>query len=115
MVQTLDNPKFVPKPLIIKTRVLNLVSILNEIELYLEISIMGCALLILAMTLIAYWLAKSSKLLIISGAFILFFIRGLCLFLGNFFETFNDIPANSYWLTFDFIILLLIYFAITKK
>jgi len=88
---------------------------MNEIELFLEIFVMGSALLILVMTMISYRLAKSTKLLILSGAFVLFFLRGLCLLLGNFFEVFESIPRNSYWLGIDFLILLLIYAAITRK
>ncbi len=88
---------------------------MNDIEIFLEIVVMGAALVILIMTMISYRLAKSSKLLILSGAFILFFIRGLCLLLGNFYSFFEDIPANSYWLGIDFLILICIYAAITRK
>ncbi|MDP6154977.1 MAG: hypothetical protein QF682_02430 [Candidatus Thermoplasmatota archaeon] len=88
---------------------------MNDIELFLEIFVMGAALVILIMSLISYRLAKSSKLLILSAAFILFFIRGLCLLLGNFYSSFEDIPANTYWLGIDFLILICIYTAITRK
>jgi len=88
---------------------------MNDVELFLEIFVMGAAITILVMTIISYRLAKSSKLLILSAAFFLFFIRGLGLFLGNFFSSFEDIPANSYWLGIDFLILICIYVAITRK
>lgn len=88
---------------------------MNDIELFLEIFVMGAALVILIMTLISYRLAKSSKLLILSTAFILFFIRGLCLLLKNFYSSFENIPTNTYWLGIDFLILICIYAAITRK
>jgi len=88
---------------------------MSAIDIFLEIFVMACSLLILAMTLTAYRLAKNSKLLLISGAFVLFFLRGLFLLLDNFLDIFDNISLNSYWLAFDFFILLLIYFAIIKK
>ena len=88
---------------------------MNEMELFLEIFVMGAALVILIMTTISYRLARSSKLLILSLAFILFFVRGLCLLLGNFYSFFENIPPNSYWLAIDFLILICIYAAITRK
>ncbi len=88
---------------------------MNDIELYLEIFIMGSALLILIMTLISYRQAKSHKLLIISAAFILFFTRGLLLFLGNFIDGLSNFSTNIFWLAFDSAILLLIYLAIIRR
>ena len=83
--------------------------------MFLEIAVMGCALLILVMTLISYRLARSSKLLILSGAFALFFLRGLFFILSGSVGLFDKIPDRSYWLAVDFLILGLIYVAIVRK
>jgi len=88
---------------------------MNEIEMFLEIAVMGSALLILVMTLISYRLAKSSKLLILGGAFALFFFRGLFFLLGGSVGFLDNIPDRQCWLAVDFLILCLIYVAIVRK
>ena len=88
---------------------------MNEIDMFLEIAVMGSALLILVMTLISYRLAKSSKLLILGGAFALFFLRGLFFLLSGSVGLFDGIPTRRYWLAVDFFILVLIYLATFKK
>ncbi len=88
---------------------------MNYLNLFLEIFVMGSALLILVMTVISYRLSRSGKLLILGGAFVIFFVRGLLFLLGNFIDPLEGIFSTSYWLAADFLILGLIYLAIIRK
>jgi hypothetical protein len=96
--------------------ILILVDIMNGIEVFLKIAIMGLGFLLFIIMIMAYSRVKNTKLLFATVAFFLFFIKGLLLTLGlvsvYFFKTF---PTTIEISLIDFLILILLYFGIAKK
>jgi len=73
------------------------------------------ALGLLIVSLYSYKKYKNSKLLFVSIVFLIFFIKGLVLSLGLFFEQFEGLISNSYIGLFDLIILISLFLATLKR
>ena len=80
----------------------------EDIILLLSILVASFSLLLLIVSTAAYIKTKSIKLLIISIAFSLFFIKGVLLSINYFVQE----PIG---IILDFIILLMLYYASVKK
>ena len=88
---------------------------MEELTLYLEISIIGIALLLFVMTLFSYKLSKNPKVLILSLAFLIFSVKIIMLFVSEYFESIDWFGTLNSLLIFDFIIVLIIYSSLIKK
>jgi len=88
---------------------------MEELTLYLEISIIGIALLLFVMTLFSYKLSKNPKVLILSLAFLIFSVKIIMLLASEYFESIDWFGTLNSLLIFDFIIVLIIYSSLIKK
>ncbi len=73
------------------------------------------ASILLVLTLISYKTYKTSKLLLISGVFLVLLIRGILLTYGFFSDTFAEIVTNEYLWIVDLLILLFLYAGYSLK
>ena len=88
---------------------------MEELTLYLEISIIGITLLLFILTIFSYRLSKNPKVLILSMAFLIFAIKVLLLLASEFFKLLQIVGIINGLLIFDFLIVLIIYFSLIKK
>jgi hypothetical protein len=88
---------------------------MEDLTLYLELSVIGIALLLFIMTLISYRLSKNPKVLILSLAFVLFSIKVMLLLASEYFKSFDWFGTINALLISDFIIVIIIYFSLIKK
>jgi len=88
---------------------------MEELTIYLEISIIGIALLLFVMTLFSYKLSKNPKVLILSLAFLIFSVKIIMLLVSEYFESIDWFGTLNSLLIFDFIIVLIIYSSLIKK
>jgi hypothetical protein len=88
---------------------------MEELTLYLEISIIGITLLLFVLTLFSYRISKNPKVLILSMAFFIFAVKILLLLASEFFKILQLIGTINGLLIFDFLIVLIIYFSLIKK
>ncbi len=88
---------------------------LSEMEPFFRVSLMGFALLLSFLMGVATYRVKSVKLLLVTLAFLGFFIKGLLLTLGIFLTVFSRaFQANLEMVLMDFAILVLIYAGMVK-
>lgn len=88
---------------------------MEELTLYLEICIIGIALLLFVMTLFSYKLSKNPKVLILSLAFLIFSFKIIMLLAAEYFEPIDWFGTINSLLIFDFIIVIIIYSSLIKK
>jgi hypothetical protein len=88
---------------------------LDDFTLYLELSVIGIALLLFFMTIISYRLSKNPKVLILSLAFLMFGIKIIMLFASEYFSNVNWFGSINALLIFDFVIVIIIYISLIKK
>ncbi|MDI6708266.1 MAG: hypothetical protein QME47_04175 [Candidatus Thermoplasmatota archaeon] len=85
---------------------------MEVLEIFLRICVAGFALLLLSVALLSYKRTKNLRILAISACFLIFFIKGLVLLYDMLKPTFYyPIP----FLCLDFLILIVLYFAVAKK
>ena len=73
------------------------------------------ALGMLLVSLLSYRRFKNSKLLFVSGAFLLFFIKGLLLSIELFSSALTVFTSSIYFHAIDVIILILLFIATLKR
>ena len=88
---------------------------MEELTLYLEITIIGIVILLFLMTLLSYRISKNSKVLILSMAFLIFAVKIILLLVSEYFGYVDWFGTINALLIFDFIIVLVIYFSLIKK
>ncbi len=88
---------------------------MEDLTLYLELSVIGISLLLFIMTMISYRLSKNPKVLILSLAFLLFSIKIILLLTSIYIGYFDWFGTINALLIFDFIIVITIYFSLIKK
>ena len=88
---------------------------MEELTLYLEVSIIGIVILLFLITLLSYRLAKNPKVLILSIAFLIFAIKIILLFVSESLSGLQWFGTINALLVFDFIIIIIIYFSLIKK
>ncbi len=77
---------------------------------------MGFSLLLFVISAISYKRIRSQRLLFVSMAFCIFFVKGLVLTIGIFSEGVADMfNASIEVIILDFAILILLYLGIAKK
>ncbi len=88
---------------------------MDELTLYFEVSIIGIVILLFIITLLSYWLSKNPKVLILSLAFLIFASKITMLLASEFFLALQWFGTINAMLTFDFVIVLVIYISLVKK
>ena len=83
------------------------------IILYACITIVSLVLLVIS--LLSYWKYRKLRHLLISVMLLLFFLQGILLSLGLFFEEIACFTSSIYIWVFTLIILVLLYITILKK
>lgn len=89
---------------------------MNNLEIFFRVALMGFSLILFVVSAITYRRVKRTKLLLVSLAFALFFVKGLMLTLGLFINSIGDVFQSSVLVTMlDFGIMLFLYFSVVKK
>ena len=89
---------------------------MDTIEVFLRVALMGFSLLLFATSVISYARVRHTRLLLISGAFALFFVKGLVLTMAIWMPWLDLLFfASIYVIAIDFLILITIYFGIAKR
>jgi hypothetical protein len=88
---------------------------MEDVTLYLEISVIGITILLFLMTLLSYRMSHNPKVLILSAAFLIFAIKILLLLSSEYFEPLQEFGSINTLLIFDFIIVIIIYSSMIKK
>jgi hypothetical protein len=85
------------------------------IETFLTILLAGLSLLLLAVSALSYRRVKNVKILFVSIAFMLFFIKALVLIGSLLAGTWDDWGMRWELLLFDVIIIVMLYLSIARK
>ncbi len=85
------------------------------IEIFLTILLAGLSLLLLVVSVLAYRRVKSVKILFVSIAFLLFFLKALVLIGSILSDTWEDWGMRWELLLFDVIIIVMLYLSIARK
>ena len=89
---------------------------MNNLELFLSVALTGFSLILFVISAITYRRVQRTKLLFVSLAFALFFVKGLMLTLGLFIDSIGDVFQSSVLvIMLDFGIMLFLYFSVVKK
>lgn len=90
-------------------------AIAMTIEAFLTILLAGLAFLLFAVSMVSYRRVKNVKILFVSIAFLLFFIKAAVLLAGVVSNTWNDYGMRWELLLFDVIIIVMLYLSIARK
>ncbi len=89
---------------------------MDTIEVFLRVALMGFSLLLFITSVVSYVRVKNNRLLFISLAFAVFFVKGLVLSVAIFNESVDKVfTASEELIALDFVILALIYLGIVKR
>lgn len=88
---------------------------MEDVTLYLEISVIGITLLLFLMTMLSYRISHNPKVLILSIAFLIFAIKIILLLSSEYSEPIKEFGSINTLLIFDFIIVIIIYSSMIKK
>ena len=89
---------------------------MNNLEIFFRVALMGFSLILFVISAITYRRVQRTRLLLVSLAFAMFFVKGLMLTLGLFIDSINDLFQTSVLVTMlDFGIMVLLYFSVVKK
>jgi hypothetical protein len=86
-----------------------------DVEVFLRVALAGFSGMLFAISLISYARVRNSRLLFISAAFAVFFVKGLVLTLAITVKSLDSAFAASVpVIALDFVILVFIYLGIAK-
>lgn len=89
---------------------------MNNLEIFFRVALMGFSLILFVISAITYRRVQRTRLLLVSLAFALFFIKGLMLTLALFIGSIGDVFQSSVLVTMlDFGIMVFLYFSVVKK
>ncbi len=89
---------------------------MDNLELFFTVALMGFSLILFVISAITYRRVRSTRLMLVSAAFGIFFIKGLLLTIGLFTRTIGDEFYTSIWVTIlDFGILAFLYLSVAKR
>ena len=89
---------------------------MDTVEVFLRVALMGFSLLLFITSVVSYVRVRNNRLLFISLAFAVFFVKGLVLSLAIFVDSVNSaFTASVQLIVLDFVILALIYLGIVKR
>ena len=89
---------------------------MDTVEVFLRVALMGFSLLLFITSVVSYVRVRNNRLLFISMAFAVFFVKGLVLSIAIFADSVNTVfSASEQLILLDFVILALIYLGIVKR
>jgi hypothetical protein len=89
---------------------------MDNIELFFTVALMGFSLILFVISAITWSRVRSTKLLLVSAAFGIFFVKGLVLTLGLFVDEIYSVFHSTVLLTvIDFGILAFLYLGVAKR
>lgn len=88
---------------------------MDNLLLLSVILLMGICILLLVLNIYTYKVTKNKKVLIVSFAFLLFFIQALFVFLSEILDTLEFIKEVRILLFIDLLVVLIIYIATVKS
>ncbi|MEW5936840.1 MAG: hypothetical protein AB1665_03355 [Candidatus Thermoplasmatota archaeon] len=89
---------------------------ISTAEVFLRVALMGFSLLLFVTCTISYIRVRHQRLLLISIAFALFFVKGMLLTLAILIAQIDLLfGAGTYVILLDFLILITIYLGIAKR
>lgn len=89
---------------------------MNNLELFFTVALMGFSLILFMISAIAYKRIGSPRLLLVSLAFCIFFMKGLLLTLGLFVDAIREVIYSSIWIIIlDFGIMAFLYLSVVKR
>ena len=88
----------------------------DNIEIFFKVGLMGFSFLLFAIAGISYKRIRSQRLLFVSIAFAIFFVKGLLLTMGIFMTPQPDwLEISIHLIILDFAILIMLYMGIAKR
>ncbi len=85
------------------------------IEAFLTILLAGLSFLLFVVSILSYRRVKSVKILFVSIAFLLFFIKALVLLVSVISNTWDDFGMRWELLLLDVIVIVMLYLSIARK
>ena len=89
---------------------------MDNLKLFFGVALLGFSLILFAISAVTYKRIGSRRLLLVSLAFAMFFVKGLLLTLGLFIYSIGDNFGSSVLVTMvDFAIMAFLYLSVVKK
>ncbi len=89
---------------------------MDNLEIFFRVALLGFSLILFAISAVTYKRIGRRRLLLVSLAFAMFFVKGLLLTLGLFIDSIGDIFDSSVLVTMvDFAIMAFLYLSVVKK
>jgi hypothetical protein len=88
---------------------------MDDLLLLSVILLMGICIILLILNLYTFKNTKNKKVLIVSGAFVVFFVQALLVFLSEFWDYVEFIKEVRILLFIDFLVVFIIYLATVKS
>ena len=89
---------------------------MDNLEIFFRVALLGFSLILFVISAVTYKRIESRRLLLVSLAFAMFFVKGLLLTVGLFVEGVGDLFDSSMLVTMlDFVIMAFLYLSVVKK
>jgi hypothetical protein len=89
---------------------------MDNLKLFFGVALLGFSLILFVISAVTYKRVGRRRLLLVSLAFAMFFVKGLLLTLGLFVESIGDVFDSSMLVTMlDFAIMVFLYLSVVKK
>jgi len=88
----------------------------DNLKLFFGVALLGFSLILFAVSAVTYRRVGSRRLLLVSLAFAMFFVKGLLLTVGLFADSLGDAFGSTVLVTMvDFAIMAFLYLSVVKK
>jgi len=89
---------------------------MDNLKLFFGVALLGFSLILFVISAVTYKRIGSRRLLLVSLAFAMFFVKGLLLTMGLFVDSIGDVFSSSVLVTMvDFAIMAFLYLSVVKK
>ena len=89
---------------------------MDNVELFFTVALMGFSLILFVISVITYGRVRSTRPLLVSAAFGAFFVKGLLLTAGLFWDSVHETFRTSVpMLILDFAIMAFLYLGVAKR
>jgi hypothetical protein len=89
---------------------------MDDLDLFFRVALLGFSLILFVISAVTYKRIGSRRLLLVSLAFAMFFVKGLLLTAGLFVDSIGDNFDSSMLVTMlDFAIMAFLYLSVVKK
>ena len=89
---------------------------MDNLELFFTVALMGFSLILFVISAITYRRVQRTRLMLVSAAFGIFFIKGLLLTVGLFSDDVGKVFHTSIWVTIlDFGIMAFLYLSVVRR